>query len=402
VDEQGLLPYKLLTVPYSKHHELALSAVETSTTSNTASNTVSASGGASGDAGAADSAKNVGVAQTEEQQAYHTLLPYVLSPAQLHLWSYPTDKLLTSGIDSHRSVVEAGGVSGEGTVVDDEQPAKRARIEPSVESTTVVSTDTASAVSKGVTRGAEYLPTLTEAKQVLSALNTTAGWVTTTTTTTHTSTNTNTLLIAAIDCEMCETCEGSELTRVSVLTFEGIVVFDSLVKPKNAITNYQTQYSGITEDILRDVNVTLQQVSSIQYVMSSFCSYQPVITDMMQNCCNAMFLTAMYYKPNRVFTHNKSILQVQVALLRLLSPATLLVGHSLDSDLRALRLVHPMCVDTALLYPHPRGFPMRLKLKKLAEDYLQLRIQGNTTKGKLLFCCVQFRNELSDLLLCSL
>lgn len=89
---------------------------------------------------------------------------------------------------------------------------------------------------------------------------------------------------------------------------------------------------------------------------------------------------------------------MQVALLRLLSADTILVGHSLDSDLRALRLVHSACVDTALLYPHPRGFPMRLKLKKLAEDYLQLRIQGNAAKGECVvftfvavnvwFCCV--------------
>jgi RNA exonuclease 1 len=74
--------------------------------------------------------------------------------------------------------------------------------------------------------------------------------------------------------------------------------------------------------------------------------------------------------------------QVQVALLRLVSAEAILVGHSLDSDLRALRLYHRRCVDTAISYPHPRGYPLRLKLRKLAEDYLQQRIQNSNKDGR--------------------
>lgn len=66
-----------------------------------------------------------------------------------------------------------------------------------------------------------------------------------------------------------------------------------------------------------------------------------------------------------------------MAILRLISAETILIGHSLDSDLRALRMSHARCIDTAISYPHPRGYPLRLKLRKLAEDYLQLRIQAN-------------------------
>ena len=44
----------------------------------------------------------------------------------------------------------------------------------------------------------------------------------------------------------------------------------------------------------------------------------------------------------------------QRALLRHLGPATALVGHSLGADLRALRLAHGRCVDTAALFPLPR------------------------------------------------
>jgi hypothetical protein len=36
-------------------------------------------------------------------------------------------------------------------------------------------------------------------------------------------------------------------------------------------------------------------------------------------------------------------------------PTSILVGHSLESDLKALRSCHPLCIDTALVYHHPRG-----------------------------------------------
>lgn len=62
-------------------------------------------------------------------------------------------------------------------------------------------------------------------------------------------------------------------------------------------------------------------------------------------------------------------------LLRLVSSETALIGHSLDSDLKAVRLLHSLCVDTSILYPHPRGYPFRNKLKYLAAKHLSLQIQ---------------------------
>ena len=68
--------------------------------------------------------------------------------------------------------------------------------------------------------------------------------------------------------------------------------------------------------------------------------------------------------------------QVRVAFLRLVSSETLLVGHSLENDLLVLHVTHSRnCVDTAALFPHPAGFPRRLKLKQLAADFLQQQIQ---------------------------
>jgi hypothetical protein len=53
--------------------------------------------------------------------------------------------------------------------------------------------------------------------------------------------------IIAIDCEMCLTAEGEVITRVSVVDRYGRVLLDTLVKPHDPITDYKTQWSGMTE-----------------------------------------------------------------------------------------------------------------------------------------------------------
>lgn len=58
---------------------------------------------------------------------------------------------------------------------------------------------------------------------------------------------------------MCDTSKGLELTRLTVIDQTHRVVLDTLVKPSSPITNYRTQWSGITEEILTGVTVTLQQ-----------------------------------------------------------------------------------------------------------------------------------------------
>jgi RNA exonuclease 1 len=62
------------------------------------------------------------------------------------------------------------------------------------------------------------------------------------------------------------------------------------------------------------------------------------------------------------------------------TPSTpILLGHSLESDLKALKLCHPRCIDTALLYHHPRGRPLKPGLAWLTKKWCGREIQ---TRGE--------------------
>lgn len=139
--------------------------------------------------------------------------------------------------------------------------------------------------------------------------------------------------IYSVDCEMVQTSDGvNSLARVSLISYpDGKVIIDKYVKPDLPITNYFTQFSGITPEILANVTTTLQDV--------------------------------------------------QKELLAILTPSSILLGHSLDSDMNALKLTHPFVVDTSLVYPHPRGLPLRSSLKFLANKYLKREIQIGGANG---------------------
>ncbi|OAP63565.1 hypothetical protein AYL99_02792 [Fonsecaea erecta] len=136
----------------------------------------------------------------------------------------------------------------------------------------------------------------------------------------------------ALDCEMVLTSDGKHsLARVSVLDWVGRTVVDRYVKPALAIENYFTEFSGITEKILENVTTTLEDI--------------------------------------------------QKELLHIFRQDTILLGHSLESDLNALKMTHPFVIDTSIIYPHPRGLPLRSSLKFLANRYLKREIQKGGMSG---------------------
>lgn len=68
----------------------------------------------------------------------------------------------------------------------------------------------------------------------------------------------------------------------------------------------------------------------------------------------------------------------QEEILGLVAAETILIGHSLESDLVALKVVHKRVIDTAILYPHPRGSLYKSALRTLAAKFLRRKIQDTS------------------------
>ncbi|XP_017444717.1 RNA exonuclease 5 isoform X4 [Rattus norvegicus] len=126
-----------------------------------------------------------------------------------------------------------------------------------------------------------------------------------------------------LDCEVCLTSMGKELTRISLVAEGGYCLMDELVKPDFKILDYLTSFSGITKEILNPVTTKLKDVQKL--------------------------------------------------LRELLPPDAVLVGHCLDLDLRVLKIIHPYVIDTSLLYIGKQG--RRFKLTFLAKVILGKDIQ---------------------------
>uniref|UniRef100_A0A8C4GEL1 Exonuclease domain-containing protein n=1 Tax=Dicentrarchus labrax TaxID=13489 RepID=A0A8C4GEL1_DICLA len=131
--------------------------------------------------------------------------------------------------------------------------------------------------------------------------------------------------VYSLDCEMCYTIHGLELSRVTLVNSGLQVVYDTFVRPDNEVIDYNTRFSGISEEDVKGNHTSLREV--------------------------------------------------QETLLSFISADTILIGHSLETDLCALKLLHGTVVDTSVVFPHRLGLPHKLTLNNLTAEYLRRIIQ---------------------------
>jgi DNA polymerase III epsilon subunit-like protein len=152
--------------------------------------------------------------------------------------------------------------------------------------------------------------------------------------------------VFGLDCEMVMTELGQELGRITMLQFQEFVtpqdnnnnkqkkrpckttvILDCLVRPENKIVDYLTEYSGITIRVM-----------------------EPVVT---------------------------RLEQVQFALANFLKDNDILVGHSLENDLKALHYIHPRVVDTAMIF-RVSNKRTKFSLRHLSASILRRTIQDGS------------------------
>jgi RNA exonuclease 1 len=102
-------------------------------------------------------------------------------------------------------------------------------------------------------------------------------------------------------------------------------VYETLVKPDNPILDYNTVFSGLREGDLDHVRTTLRDV--------------------------------------------------QKRLLDLFNDRTIVIGHALRNDLKALKILHNRVIDTEEVFPHPKGLPFTRSLKRIVQETFNMNIQ---------------------------
>ncbi len=174
------------------------------------------------------------------------------------------------------------------------------------------------------------------------------------------------IMFVGMDCEMVgvgRRGQQSMLARCSLVTLEEIderkrkgreelpknkrvkVLYDVFVKPSKHVTDYRTQWSGITKETLqRNDVITLGE-------------------------CRMNVLQILSSSPD--------------------GRVVVLVGHALINDFEVLNIQHPphLIRDTALYKPFMRPTRKRLysrKLSELAREHLGISIQNNATSS--LYC----------------
>ncbi|RCN52491.1 exonuclease [Ancylostoma caninum] len=132
----------------------------------------------------------------------------------------------------------------------------------------------------------------------------------------------------ALDCEFVYTTWGKEAARVTMVDEYGNEVVDCVFQPEHELVDPNTRYSGLTTADIENSETTLSDVREI--------------------------------------------------LFEMINSETILIGHALENDLKALRIVHDNVIDTSVLFSRSSAEGRRFKrsLKSLAREKLDMEIQS--------------------------
>lgn len=173
--------------------------------------------------------------------------------------------------------------------------------------------------------------------------------------------------VYALDCEMSYTALGLELTKVTIIRSDGNLHYESFVRPERDIVDYNTRFSGITEKDLTMAGTHSSSGGGLRRASTA------------SNSSSSSTSSNGYHRTV------KTLPEVQKDLLKFIFEDTILIGHSIENDLRALKLIHKSIIDTAIAFPHYYGLPYRRSLKSLTKSILKRDIQNNTENGHCSF-----------------
>lgn len=178
------------------------------------------------------------------------------------------------------------------------------------------------------------------------------------------------------DCEMGYTVKGFELIRLTATNWpDGEVILDVLVQPIGEILDFNSRYSGVwPEDFANAPLYTPEEQPSPPSEADQHLKEGEVYER-----SDAPATTPLPIPTTSPLQKVSSPFVARRLLFSLISPSTPLIGHAIENDLTAVRVIHPTIIDTVLLYPHSRGgLPMRNGLKMLMRQQLNRDIQVDT------------------------
>ena len=159
------------------------------------------------------------------------------------------------------------------------------------------------------------------------------------------------MLPVCIDGEMGYTVYGLELVRLTATSWpSGDELFDVLVRPVGQILDLNSRYSGVWP---------MDMAKAVPWDAPPDSGPVPKGTS----------------GTTRKLRIVESPAAARALLFSHISPQTPIIGHGLENDLNATRIIHPTVIDTALLFPHKAGLPYRNGLKMLMHTHLNRHIQ---------------------------